>query len=309
MNMSEPRISVIMPSYNTRQYIPEAIASILAQTMEDFELIVVDNGSTDGSHDYARSVLDPRVRVIMERSRGAGLATNAGIAASRASLLAIMDSDDVAHPNRLKIQLEFMDTHPDVVLLGAGFKFLVGSSIVSPPQQPRDHDQIRRALLEGRPVIHNPSTMFRKNAAIAIGGHHFPGPGADCDFFLRMSDVGKLHNLTEALQFYRLHDQMTTVIRMLEVNRILAYGVACAKARAEGRSEPNAAEFDQKWSQRSLLPKVRARADCRASALYRKAILLRAEGKWLRAAVVTAPAALLNPNRTVWHIKRQLRLV
>jgi hypothetical protein len=220
-----------------------------------------------------------------------------------------MDSDDVAHPDRLKIQAEYMDAHPDVVLLGAGFRFLVGAAIVSPPRQPQDHDQIRRAILDGRPAMHNPSTMFRKDAAFAIGGHHFPGPGADCDFFLRMSDVGKLHNLPDVLQFYRLHDQMTTVVRVLEVNRILAYGVACAKARVEGRSEPSVAEFDKEWSQRSFLPKARARADCRASALYRRAIRLRAEGKWLRAAVVTAPAALLSPNRTLWHIKRQLRLV
>jgi glycosyltransferase involved in cell wall biosynthesis len=297
-----------MPPYNTRKYVAEAIDSILSQSIGDFELIIVDNGSTDGSYEYAMSLGDPRIRVITESARGAGMATNAGIAASRADLLAIMDSDDIAHPERLRLQTEFMSAHPEVVLLGTRFAFRVGSKTVSVPPQPREHDQIRQALMSGRPVICNPSTMARARAVKAVGGNYAPGPGADFDFFLRMSDVGKLYNLPTLLHYYRLHDASTSIVGTMDVMREHAYGLACAVARAHGVGEPGLEEFNRLWTERSVLSKARDRIDCKALALYRKAIIMRARGQWMRAAATTTHAAMLNPTRTVWHLKRRLGL-
>jgi glycosyltransferase involved in cell wall biosynthesis len=306
--MSAPKVSVIMPLYNTMQFVPEAVGSILSQTYDNFELIVVDNGSTDGSREYAMSLTDNRVRVITESVRGPGTATNAGIAASRAELLAIMDADDIAHPDRLRQQIDFMGAHPEVVLLGTRFAFRVGSSIVAVPPQPREHDQIRRALLAGQPVICNPSTMARTKAVRAVGCHHTPGPGADYDFFLRMSDVGKLHNLPELLHYYRLHGGSTSILRILDTKREHAFGLACALARASDVSEPCQNEFNQRWSERPALARVTEYADCKALTLYRKAILNWAQRQWLRSAAAITCAAMLSPHRTAWHVKRRLGL-
>lgn len=306
--MSAPKVSVIMPLYNTMQFVPEAIGSILSQTFEDFELIVVDNGSTDGSREYATSLSDKRIRVITESVRGPGTATNAGIAASKAELLAIMDADDIAHPDRLRLQTEFMAAHPEVVLLGTRFAFRVGSATVAVPPQPREHDQIRRALMDGQPVICNPSTMARTKAVKAVGCHHTPGPGADYDFFLRMSDVGKLFNLPTLLHYYRLHSGSTSIRRMMDTKREHAYGLACALARANEASEPCQEEFNQRWFERPAFARVGEYADCKALTLYRKAIVNWAQQQWLRSAAAITCAAMLSPHRTAWHLKRRLGL-
>ena len=97
----QPQVSVIMPLLNARPFLADSIGSILAQSFRDFELIVVDNGSSDGSRGYAESLTDSRIRVLAESRRGAAHAINAGIAASRADLLAVMDADDVSQHDKL----------------------------------------------------------------------------------------------------------------------------------------------------------------------------------------------------------------
>jgi len=297
-----------MPVYNSMKFLAEAIDSILIQTLEDLELIVVDNGSTDGSREYAEGLSDHRTRVIVETARGAGWATNAGIAASRSELLAIMDSDDIAHPERLRQQVEFMDANPEVVLIGTRFAFRVGSETVPAPPQPSEHSEIRRALMQGRPVICNPSLMARSRAAKAVGGIHFPGLGADLDFFLRMSEVGKVSNLPAQLLYYRLHDESASVVGFMQVNKIHAFSVACAQARERAAKEPTAEEFDRQWAQRSVFARLSERADCKALHLYRKAIRMRVQRQRVRSTVTMACAAVLNPTRTLWHLRRRFGL-
>lgn len=306
--MSTPRISAVMPLYNTKDFVAEAIDSILSQTFEDFELILVDNGSTDGTYEYAMSLSDSRIRVIREAVRGPGAATNAGIAVSRAELFAIMDSDDIAHHDRFQLQIEFMDAHPEVVLLGTRFAFQVGSEIIAAPPQPREHDQIRRALMHGCPVICNSTTMGRMAAVTAIKHPRGPGPGEDVDFFLRISDVGELHNLTALLHYYRLHDRSISAVQAMTAKKQQSWGVVCARARAKAVCEPTENEFNRQWSARSAFAKALARADCTALSLYRKAIIKRAQRQYLSSFARIAVAAMLNPWRTAWHFKRRLGL-
>ena len=297
-----------MPLYNGMPFLADAIDSILSQTLTDFEFIIVDNGSTDGSHEYATSIRDNRIRVISESTRGPGMATNAGYAVSTAALIAIMDADDLAHPERLRLQTQFFDAHPEVVLIGTRFAFRVGSRTVPVPPQPRSHAQIRRALIDRQPVICNPSTMARATAVRAVGGHHAPGPGADFDFFLRMSDVGELYNIPTVLHYYRLHNASTSIVRMMDTKKEHSYGLACAKARADGLHEPTIEQFNQHWFERSRFAKLREYADCKALTLYREAIVERAQGHWISSAATITLAAMLSPTRTTWHLKRRLRL-
>ena len=161
--MTTPQVSVIMPMYNAMPFVEEAIGSILGQTFHDFELLVVDNGSTDGSAQYVSSIADRRVRVLAEGERGSGRALTNGIFAARGEFLAVMDADDIAHPDRLRIEVEFLQAHPDIVLVGSRFAFLVGTTIVPAPPQPKEHHDIKRALMAGRPVICNSSSIDRKS--------------------------------------------------------------------------------------------------------------------------------------------------
>ena len=306
--MSIPLVSVIMPMYNALPFVKEAIGSVLGQSFRDFELLIVDNGSTDGSLEYAQSLPDQRVRILSERQRGAGRALTAGIYAGRGEFLAVMDADDIAHTDRLRTEVEFLQANPDIVLVGTRFAFLVGSTIVSVPPQPREQHEIKRALLQRRTVICNPSTMFRATEAKAVGGHRLPGPGHDVDFFLRMSEIGKVANLPTVLHYYRLHGGSTSIVKMREVNCYIAFSVACAKARANGREEPNYDSFKIQWRHRSMFAKFSELADCRSLELYRAAVVLRAKNQFFSGAVAAACAACLSPSRTSWHLKRKLGL-
>jgi glycosyltransferase involved in cell wall biosynthesis len=306
--MNPPRVSVIMPLYNAMPYVEEAIGSILGQSFQDFELLVVDNGSTDGSLQYVTSIPDQRVRVLAESERGAGRALTNGIFAARGAFLAVMDADDVANTDRLRIEVEYLQAHPEIVLVGARFAFLVGTAVVLAPPQPREHHDIKRALMEGRPVICNSSSMFRAKEARSVGGHRLPGPGHDVDFFLRMAEAGNVCNIPDLLHYYRFHGASTSIVKMREVNFFHEFSIACSKARSDGREEPDNAQFTEQWAQRSGMARLAEVADCKSLELYRTAVEKRAVKHYMTSGVAAICAAALSPRRTSWHLKRKLGL-
>jgi glycosyltransferase involved in cell wall biosynthesis len=304
-NVSVPKVSVIMPMLNARAFLEGSISSILCQSLADFELIVVDNGSTDGSKEYAQSIRDPRIRVISEPQRGTAHATNAGIGLSRADLVAVMDADDVSAPDRLRVQLAYMQTHPECVLLGTRFSFLVGTIIVPVAPPLMYHAEIRKALLGGNAAFSNGSTMFRAAAAKRVGGHRLNGPGHDFDFFLRMSEVGIVHNLHETLYYYRLHGGASTAAPNPLMREQIMFSIACAAARATGLPERTFADFRREWSIRSLREKLTDRAADVSSALYRGGVIQRANRKVVFAALAVIGSAVLNPRKVVYRFRRQ----
>src|SRR5262249_11393927 len=118
---SAPTVSVVMPVYNTESYLTDSIGSILRQTYLDWELICVDDGSNDGSLGILRrfETKDPRVRVITRPNTGVTRARNDGMAVARGRYIAVMDSDDIALTERLERQVDYMESHPACVGLGA----------------------------------------------------------------------------------------------------------------------------------------------------------------------------------------------
>ena len=114
-----PKITVFIPAYNTAQYISDAINSILSQTYTDFELLIIDDGSTDETNQIISSYSDSRIRLIKNReNRGLVYSRNLALTEARGKYLAILDSDDVAHENRLEIQLKEFENRPNLALLG-----------------------------------------------------------------------------------------------------------------------------------------------------------------------------------------------
>ena len=305
-NCSVPQVSVIMPMLNARPFLDESIGSILSQSLHDFELIIVDNGSTDGSKEYAESFADSRIRITSEPQPGAAHAINAGIALSKADILAIMDADDISDPDRLSIQHAYMREHPDTVLLGTRFTFLIGRQQVQAAPPLMDHHLIRKALLDGLVPFSQGSTMFRALPAKAVGGHSLNGPAHDFDFFLRMSEIGIVHNLATPLYQYRLHNTASTVFSTDIITEHKTFSVACARARAAGNPEPDFADFHRQWRIRPRLARVADRARDISARIYRNAILQRASGKLVSPGLGVVCSALLNPRAAMWRIKRQL---
>lgn len=137
--MDKPLVSVVMPVYNREKYVGAAIESILSQTYTNFEFIIVDDGSTDHSVEVIQSYRDPRIRLIqLPNNQGISAARNAGNELARGEFIAVMDSDDIALPQRLEKELAYLHKHPEIGLCGASFRYF---------------DDISQRLSKPRPVI------------------------------------------------------------------------------------------------------------------------------------------------------------
>jgi len=209
-----PTVSVLMPVYNAAPFLREAIDSILTQTFADFELIIVDDGSTDESRSIARSYLDPRVRVLAEPHRGLVSTRNAALQAARGEYIACMDADDVSIPERLAKQIAFMQAHPDTVVVGTGARLidrdgrLLGKSIV-----PLARGRKLYVLLCVANRFVNGSTIMRREAVLAVQGYRDGyAPAEDYDLWFRLGELGELANLAEPLYLLRIHPSSTTTL-------------------------------------------------------------------------------------------------
>ena len=203
--MPTPAVSVVMAVYNGEPWVKEAIDSILGQTLTDLEFVVVDDGSTDGTVPIAQARRDGRLRVVRQARGGQTAALNRGLRAARAPLLARLDADDVALPDRLERQVAFLHAHPEIGLLGTGCHEIAPSgAVVRTLTPPPDDLAIRRRLIRANPFIHS-SVMFRRSAVEAAGSYDETFAVAqDYDLWLRMSGVTRLANLPEPLVLRRL---------------------------------------------------------------------------------------------------------
>jgi glycosyltransferase involved in cell wall biosynthesis len=204
-----PTVTVLLAVFNGQTYLRSAIDSVLAQTYVDFELLVIDDGSTDGTLPILREFekADPRVRPITRPNKGLTNTLNEGLGLARGKYLARMDADDLCLPTRFEKQVAYLDAHPDCVLVGSRVL------LIDPEGMPLKematetaHEQIDHAHLNrGWPVVH-PAVMMRLDAVQKAGGYRDEfNTLEDLDLFLRLGEVGKLANLPDVLLHYRQH--------------------------------------------------------------------------------------------------------
>jgi glycosyltransferase involved in cell wall biosynthesis len=187
-------------------YLPEAVASILAQSERDLVLLVVDDGSTDGTAAYLASLTDRRVRVLRQPPTGLAAALNRCLELVDCEYLARMDADDVALPGRLAAQLDFMAAHPGVVAAGTAIEYFTDAGRrVLPRALPVGHEAIIRALTGGGHGMCHPTLVVRTAAARAVGGYRCAGPGQMTHFVLSLAALGELANLDRVLLAKRVH--------------------------------------------------------------------------------------------------------
>jgi GT2 family glycosyltransferase len=236
-----PAVSVVMPVRDGEAFLREAIDSVLAEELSDLELVVVDDGSTDSTssilEEYAAR--DARVRVHREAGDNLATAINRGFRRCRAPLFARLDADDVSIPGRLQAQVEFMNAHPEVVLLG-GQALLVNESGVdfATARYPLEDGELRTALATGNPFVHSAVAISRR-AFEAVGGYRENLDHAeDLDLWLRLAEQGKLANLPQPVVKYRIHARQISLQKQTD-QAIHAEAVrVSARARAEGRPDP-----------------------------------------------------------------------
>jgi glycosyltransferase involved in cell wall biosynthesis len=205
--MTTPRISVAMSVYNNAPYLAHAIESILAQTFTDFEFLIVDDGSTDGSGAIIDrfATNDSRIRPTHQANAGLITSLNRMIDEARAPLIARMDGDDIALPERFARQVAFLDANPDIGVLGTGCTCIDedGRPSVYKFDNVTTPEDVVEDLKNGPPLCH-PSVVMRRDAVRAVGGYHRAYKHCeDYDLWLRLSEKVRMANLPERLLLYR----------------------------------------------------------------------------------------------------------
>lgn len=201
-----PRVSVVMSLYNSKKYLVEAIDSVLNQTFSQFELIIVDDGSSDSGVDIVNSYSDPRILLITQKNRGLPAALNKAIEVARSDMIARMDPDDICLPERLIRQYDYLQQHPESVIVGSAATCIDehGDRLADIKMTP--FHGVGAVVLPESPCIH-PSVMFRCSAFEKAG--RYPEKmrcgGEDAVLFNRMISYGSIVNLPEPLILYRLH--------------------------------------------------------------------------------------------------------
>jgi glycosyltransferase involved in cell wall biosynthesis len=200
-----PAISVALSVHNGMPWLADAIASVLAQTAGDLELVVVDDGSTDATPDFLATLRDRRLRVERHHRRGLTRSLNRALALCAGELVARLDADDVALPERLDRQRAYLGAHPEVGVLGTGAREVdEGGREVGVVTPPADDAALRRALIRRNPFVHS-SVMMRRVLVERLGGYDERLPVAqDYDLWMRMSRLTRLGNLPEPLVVRRL---------------------------------------------------------------------------------------------------------
>lgn len=222
-----PEVSVLMPVYDAAAYVGRAVESILGQTFGDFEFLIYDDGSHDGSGEIleAHARRDSRIRLFRKSHAGYAHWLREGIRDASAPYVARMDADDVARPTRLHEQLAFLERHPECCAVGARvLRIDPDGRPIREADVPLHHAGIEQALLAGRgEALPHPAVMLRRAALLAAGGYRPEyEPAEDLELFLRLAERGRLANLPHVLLDYRQHVRKTSSARRSEQQRMVA---------------------------------------------------------------------------------------
>jgi glycosyltransferase involved in cell wall biosynthesis len=202
-----PKVSVVMSVYNAGDFLREAVDSVLTQTFEDLEFIIIDDGSKDQSLQTLQEYTDPRIRILTQANRGLIASLNRGILEARGRYIARMDADDRCEPDRLEIQVRYLDHHPDIALLGGSVATMdeQGNPLAPFVGFPLTHEEIWSSVGRRPWVFCHPAVMYRREAAIDVGMYHTGFSHAeDAEFFARLMTKYRAANLPEVLLNYRL---------------------------------------------------------------------------------------------------------
>lgn len=204
----EPRITVLMPIYQAERYLEEAVESVLAQSFDDFELLALEDGSTDASPHILDALAGRDDRIRVRRTEHIGLVTqlNRGLAEARGEFIARMDADDISHPERFERQLAYLGAHPECVAVGTGVHEVDPERrLIRTLDIPITHSEIESRLMQGNggAIIHA-SALYRTHALRRIEGYRKEFEyGEVIDLHLRLGEIGQLANLSESLYEYR----------------------------------------------------------------------------------------------------------
>ena len=203
---NEPPVSVLLPVYNGGSFVQTTIDSILKQSFVNFELIILNDGSTDSTKEILDNLTDRRVKVVHKNNEGLGATLNKGLQMARGEYIARIDADDLAHPDRLRMQVEFLQENPDISVVGTATKVIYPDGDEEVRRRPLSWVEVKQHAIKICPVVH-PTVMMRKDSVLAVGGYdvNYDGSrwksiGMDYHLWIKMIAKGyKIANLPEPL--------------------------------------------------------------------------------------------------------------
>lgn len=200
-----PKVSVVMSVYNGERYLREAVDSILSQTFSDYEFIIIDDASTDGTPTILSSYDDPRIRLFRNHNNlGLARSLNRGLRAAQGEYVARMDADDISLPERLEQQVDFLDSHPLVGLISSWFEVInEASNPLNIAKLPTTNEVLQHRLLKGNVFCHG-AAMFRMDCLRKVGPYRPEFIATqDFDLWLRIAEHYEVANLSESLYLWR----------------------------------------------------------------------------------------------------------
>ena len=221
-DVAAPAVSVLLAVYNAEKYVETAVRSVLSQTYRDLELVLVDDGSSDGSVPILQRLAaeDDRIRLFVRPNKGIPATANEMLALARGRYLSLMDHDDIKLPDCIAREVEYLEAHPECAAVGALSSYIDEAGRITKVK--RDHSVLltkvtkRNGHLSGFPPdipsIANPSALVRAEAMQKAGCYRLNMPYAhDTDLWFRLSRIGEIHRLNEVLLHYRIHTSNTTI--------------------------------------------------------------------------------------------------
>lgn len=213
MKRPDPKITVLMPAYNAERYISKAIRSVLDQTFTEFELLIINDGSTDDTEKIIRSFVDGRIRLINQSNHGIAAALNMGLMNANTSIIARFDADDICMPERLSTQYSFLEAHPDHIIVGSDADYIdmEGEYVFSCRLPAHTNEEIRGLAFSVCPFIHS-AVMYRKEPVMKIGGYDTHAYAfQDHLLWTKIIKTGKAFNLTQRLVQVRLNPESISI--------------------------------------------------------------------------------------------------
>jgi glycosyltransferase involved in cell wall biosynthesis len=297
-----------MAVYNGMPYLTEAIDSVLNQTLKDWELLIIDDGSKDDSPAYLDSLTDPRIRVVHQANRGLAGALNRGLELCETEYLGRLDADDVALPTRFEKQLKFLQSHPEVGLVGSQFTWLYNGRAGGGGPFPLEHRAIYERLMNGRAGCCHSAMMCRTQLLREAGGYWDVGLSEDWDMFLRMGERAELANLDEVLLQVRMVDTSLQSQQMANVKSRIAYACELARRRQQGLPHIEYDEFKELTRDDSWWKRLKHNLEVYAHSQYRKAQAEILGDRVMLGRARVAWAAACAPQMTwdrIWRVARR----
>jgi glycosyltransferase involved in cell wall biosynthesis len=207
------KVTVLMPAYNASKYIYEAIDSVLQQTFSEFELVIINDGSTDNTAEIVRSFHDSRIFLVEQDNGGIASALNNGLNHARAEYVARFDADDVCQPDRLQQQYNYMTRNPGCIVVGSAVDYIdMHDNFIFSYQLPAyTNDEIKKLPYSVCPFIHS-SVLFKKSVVLEVGGYNRHAHSFEDHFlWLQIEKFGEFHNLAQSLIKVRLNPESITI--------------------------------------------------------------------------------------------------